>query len=158
MSPKPHPVLMTLRVMWFAFVSNHPIFVFIVFFVASTNTDHPGPDENFNVMLTALSAVSVVMVILSLTARGFMMSRLSESASVQQVASAYQTGSILSWAFAEVVTINGFVLAFISMSPRTILPFAVVGMVCNVLAFPRARDLASIDDAPPKDEPEGNAW
>ena len=168
MSTSPPQSMTTLRVLWFAMIMSQVIFVFIVFFVASTHEGDPPKPEEFQAMAIALSAFAFTTVPMALLARSFMMGRAT--ASPDRVPGLYQTCSIIGWALAESITINGFVLAFISMQPKMIIPFFIAGMGCTIVTMPRPQRLkayveaalessgGSSSEGPIDDGPEGDAW
>jgi F0F1-type ATP synthase membrane subunit c/vacuolar-type H+-ATPase subunit K len=160
MSTEPHPILKTLRIIWFAMIMSQAIFVFVAFFVAANNEAGPPDPEEFRVITLAISAFSFTTVPLALLARRFMMGR--SEATPDRIPGLYQTSSIVGWALAESVTINGFVLAFLSMEPRMIIPFVIGGLGCTIVTIPRAQQLTDYIHAARKrsvdDGPEGASW
>ncbi len=161
MSTSPHPVIMTLRILWFAMLSSQGIFVFIIFFLASQEdaaaTKSP---QDMQMIILALSAVSATLLPMALVMRRFMMGRAE--ATPDQVPALYQTYSILGWSLAEAVTIHGFVIAFMSMDPRLIVPFVIGGVGCTLMTFPRPQQLSDYISVARKksdeDAPESEAW
>lgn len=123
-------------ILWGAFSISHLLFVVLGQFAPTPEAAVAA--EELQPILIGLSGAAVGMVMFSLG----LAPRLFAKAP-------YFTFSILRFAFAESVTIFGFVLAFMGADWRVPVTFAAFGLLLHFLAAPTEADRRRHDEATP---------
>ena len=139
-------------IVWFAFTFSIVIYAIAAFIITANPPKEP--IALADVIVYAALAFAVLLTIAGYVAYSYLFSDSRLSAFLEREPSTHNeeldpfeqrlmglytrafTPLLLRWALNEAAAIVGLVLAIVSCEPTIIIPFAVVAVVANVLAFP----------------------